>query len=387
MLTPEVTTDASHRATSRSGHPTRHARGLTLVELLVIVATILLLLAALFPAASHARALTRGSTCTRTLNSIGVGFTAYTAENEDHIPGVNTSGLAIRAKLLAPPEYLDHPDVPVQSFDWMTPLAKYGMVPPPGDIGTTRMREWGVSLEPGKLPPNRVARWHYLWTNLRCPVEVPFVDAFYPPGGLDPDFYDYTWRATSYLMPAYFSYWGSRYQGAELARMEYTSRPLTVRAQTVPTSFDVASYGFCSKFDQVGPPDRKIFVADGTRYLAEDGSLDIDVSPAPNHFGAFSSSGGWQAQSTAYGVAANTDNWDGDHISGSGSPSQGRNLLLSYRHGWTSAPAGPLGVEDNEGCINALMFDGHVSQLDDYQSRDIAWWYPPAPSSTIPATV
>jgi prepilin-type processing-associated H-X9-DG protein len=90
----------------------------------------------------------------------------------------------------------------------------------------------------------------------------------------------------------------------------------------------------------------------------------------------FASYTGWLARSTAYGVASGTSNWDGDLIGGPGSASAGRNLLLSYRHGWTTDPSGPLAAQDNQGRINALMFDGHVGQLDDRRSRDIGLWHP-----------
>jgi len=128
-----------------------------------------------------------------------------------------------------------------------------------------------------------------------------------------------------------------------------------------------------SRISMVGPPSRKVAVADGTRYF--DGEqVDFDPSPDPTFFGAFTSNGAWWSGGTAYGVKAGTTNWTGQTV-GAGSPANGENLILSYRHGCVAGQA-PTNVHDNKGSINALFFDGHVARLTDRQSRDPELWYP-----------
>lgn len=370
----------------RSGPQTRRVPGFTLTELTVVVAVIAVFVAILQASVSHARQKSRAVNCQTILRDFGGALALYLVENHDQIPGVNTSGVAIRAKELAAhayPDILDQSNLPVQSFDWMTPLAQYGLGTGVSFHGTLP-NTWGSPNDPLGLPADRAARWNYLWTTFRCPAQHTEVDEFYPPN--DPfgwEFAEYRWPACSYLMPAYFSYWGLEHRFRRLALCEKTNRPRWVRVQTLSTAFDVINWDFRSRLDQIGPLASKIFVADGTRYLLDDGTLYFNISVTPAWFGAFSSLGGWDPTSNAYGVAEGTYNWDGD-ILYDGNVSHGLNLPLTYRHGWgtggtpgaTRDPDARLGAQDNKGNINALFFDGHVTRLDDRASRNIDQWYP-----------
>jgi len=104
---------------------------------------------------------------------------------------------------------------------------------------------------------------------------------------------------------------------------------------------------------------RKIFVADGTRYLAADGQLDFDVNPKPEHYGSFTSSTPIFRGSTAYGSDDQTSGWEPNH--GAYGPGQGRKKL-SYRH---------------DGGINVVHFDGHLDYLTEKESKtNAAPWHP-----------
>ena len=367
---------------AHEGEPMRHSkiRGLTLVELVVVVAAVGLVASVVIPSLGYARDAARTVVCEDNLLMFGAGMLVYANENAGFVPGTNTSGVALRAvEGLNDPMHVS--SMPVQSFDWMTPI----------------MPDQG-------LPDNRAARFHDLYTRFACPQRSPQRALLYP-NGLSAcpdktDFLAYEWPGSSYLMPAAFQFWGADHQGEVLA-MHAVVPGRQVRAQVTPTSWEVeAPGGFHSELAEIGTPARKIFVADGTRYLDATGSVVIDVDPVPELFGGFASMGGWWSGSTAYGVRPGTRNWDGTRVS-VGSVSNGMNLRLSYRHG-LSGTSTPLGgdfqaveragggpesrvlpgvpgsgaCQDNPGMINVVCFDGHVERLNDRASRDIDRWYP-----------
>ena len=115
-----------------------------------------------------------------------------------------------------------------------------------------------------------------------------------------------------------------------------------------------------------------MFAADGTRYLPSTLHLDHDHTALPDTFGAFTSAGAWRGSGTAYGVARDSESLDGRTIA-EGSPSDGKNLPLSYRHG---RPSAATTATANQGLMEALFFDGHVAGMNDRASRDIHLWYP-----------
>lgn len=375
----------------------RNKPGLTLIELVATIATIALLGLILYPTLSHAREQARTASCANILGGFSTWLGYYLNDHNGWIPGTNTSGVALSTKRWAMydnPDVLHQSNLPVQTDDWMTPLARYEHT----------------------LPDVRGERLHYLWTQFRCPANQE-TSVLYPP---EPsvnipdysDFLDYSWPACSYLMPACFQWWGRAHDGEVLAFDDvYPMFP--VHARVVPALWEVGNENYVSRIDQVGPPARKVFVADGTRYLTPSGILDHDIHPIPAQLGSFTTTGAWWTGSTAYGVAVGSLNWDGAPVS-YGSPSNGWNLPLTYRH--SSAPGDLLALEDyqsstalatgaspdtphgsgmpdntptgaaqdNRGIIHAVFYDGHVEILTDRQSRDIDRWYPTGSIVEIP---
>jgi hypothetical protein len=325
----------------------------------IAIACVLVFAALLLPGVGEQRA--RGTTemCAVNLGNLAIALGYYTTEHDGWFPGVNTTGVAVRATRAiwsSDPNALHRAELPVQNLDWLTPLARY----------TTA------------LPDNRAARWHAVWEQFSCPAQatpstpyaVDVVDVA--------DFTALSWRAASYLMPASFSYWGQAQSGQILGY--YAGLPTPIRAAVAPAYWEVRTPTFVSRLSDVGPAARKVFLADGTRYVDATGLVDFEINPFPDFFGAFSDSLAWWAGCNSTGVATGTRNWKGDAIATGSTPS-GRNLDLTYRHrGSVGAPLNPGGrpgsVQANFGAINVLCFDGHVELLGDRASREIDRWYP-----------
>jgi hypothetical protein len=228
------------------------------------------------------------------------------------------------------------------------------------------------------LPASRAERFKFLLDKMRCPSQR-YTSILYPSGlSACPDqgalARQKPWPAVSYLMPVHFQYFGQDYAETIIGYMESDKVNAPVYARTAPGSWEIQEDDYLPMINRVGTPARKIFAAGGTRYLPASQLLDHDPNPLPTLFGSFSSAGGWWSGSTAYGVGAGTFNWGGWRV-GDSSPSDGRNLALSYRHGiQDGVPSGDC--HDNKGKTEALFFDGHARPLTDRQSREIYYWYP-----------
>ncbi len=326
----------------------------TIIELLVVIAIIAALMAILLPSLRKARDHAKEVVCGAHLHGFATGLADYTYVNNDWLPGLNTSGVALRARKGMDGEALQESFLPVQSFDWLSPI-----------------------LDEPNLPVRRADRFAHLMNYYACPCAKTYNSAAYYNGsGSEKSEFEKvgSWAAVSYLMPAYFQYWGERQAGRELSPLEFFPQ-MKVVAKAAPDDWDnVRVTDYVSRLNRIGTPGRKVFLADGTRYLPDNLLLDHDVSPFPNYFGSFTSSGAWWRGSTAYGVHKDSLNWDGAGSGAGGSPSNGKNLALSYRHSVHSSGTGH--AKDNAGLMNILFFDGHVELLNDRDSRKIEYWYP-----------
>lgn len=333
----------------------RRPAAFSLVELLVVVAIIAMLLAILMPSLRCAREQARAASCAVMLRSMGVGLSAYAAAHNDWIPGVNTSGVAVRALRNGPlSDYID-PTLPAQNFDWITPWLR-------------------LETEVGSSPADK---YDIILNRYSCPSQRGINAVIFREQGVPnvEEFRNRTWTALSYLMPVHFQYWGRRHADLELAPYRHIAR-IFVRPLVSPENWEVTVDDYRSRLPEVGrDPARKVAAADGTRYLDRDAPLDFDVVPNPEYFGSFTSAGGWWTGSTAYGVRPGSLNWDGGTVT-RGAPARGQNLELSYRHGCEPGAGLSGAAQDNRGAINALFFDGHVSLLDDRRSREPTYWYP-----------
>lgn len=348
-----------------SRSPKHRQLAFTLIELLVVVAIIALLISMLLPSLKCAREQGRAAKCGALQRQIGIGMAAYFGENNDWIPGVNTTGVAFDigyTNSTDPVGFLRTQAQVVQKYDWMSPCFR----------GTTSMGN------------NRAERFQTLINYYQCPSNAGDRAAtFYTQAPADVA--DFTaaqnngvaWSPLSYLMPIYFQAWG---QGDQFV-FSKNARGTPISAVVMPASFEVTVPKYRSKVTSVGNASKKIAATDGTRYLPVDLALDFDIgltldegSTSPT-FGSFTDGGAFWSGSTAFGVAQGSSNWDGTSIS-RGSPAVGQNLSLSYRHGCDAKSGNPTNAQNNKGSINALFFDGSVRRLNDKQSRNPEYWYP-----------
>ncbi len=358
-------------ASSSASAPLRNVvtrTAFSLTELLIVVAIIVLLLTMISAGLQWARAQARSVVCAQRLRDFGVGLHSYTTEEDDWFPGVNTSGVAVRTLKCVwynNPGLLHRRHLPVQSYDWMSPTLPH------------------IS----SLPARRAERFHLLLDEWRCPAQgETSVIWGTPRPEINPDLADFEqigpWPAVSYLMPVHHQYFGHKSRrllaSAPLAGQgEYKVYSLSApNFETDEYGWEVQTASYLPQLFRLEQADRKIFAADGTRFLPNTLVLDHDISPDPMWFGSFTSAGAWWTGSRSYGVRAGTRNWDGrllDHVNQP--PSGGQNLALSYRHGQTSDMSSG-DAHDNNGWINAVFFDGHAETLSDRKSRSPVFWYP-----------
>lgn len=321
----------------------------TLIELLVVVSIIALLVSILLPSLQRARDQAKTIVCSSQMRGLTQGLGNYTTDNNDWIPGMNTTGVRMRALGKTPTaEALRKSNVPVQPHDWATPLLAQDF----------------------KLPNNRAERMRLVQERFRCPAQIGTRSTLYFSTRPD-DYADFQalepWTALSMLMPTHFQYWGGFYKNDKVG-------PVPVMSS--PQGWEAPSLKYRSEVSRVGNASEKVFVADGTRYLTETGLIDHDISSNPEHYGSFTSSGAWWSGSTAYGVKNGSVNWDGNVVTpGNYPPAQGKNLSLSYRHRGGRSKRG-TDCRSNRGAINAAFFDGHTETLTDRASRNIRFWYP-----------
>ncbi len=332
------------------------ASAFTLIELLVVIAIIAVLMSILLPSLNCAREQARASVCGQRLRDYGTGLATYFAENKDWIPGANTSGFEVYA-LQGTPGGWNNPRVPVQTYDWMTPVLSRSMT-----LQQQRAKRFKELQNVMGCPSQKFYR--SVLFGLSAPETVDRGDFAADPEG---------WTALSYLMPVQFQYWGQNYRGRTIGPNRVNPNDF-YPVQVAPADWEVLSQDYKSIMTQVGNAARKVAVADGTRYLPDTLLLDHDVNPRPGTFGSFTSSGAWWGGDTAYGVRQGSAKWTGGTVP-RGSPSRGRNLTLSYRHGCQRSSSGDS-AQGNKSAVNALYFDGHVGRLLDRESRNPVLWYP-----------
>ncbi len=216
---------------------------------------------------------------------------------------------------------------PTQTTDWITPLV--------GD-------ELGFSA-------NRARRTQELFEQVRDPRNGATNDSLYGIAADQSDFVDIfnrgSYRATSYLAPAAFHYWGTPNPGgfvpgqgmvhgdAYYWELKYGGVPYNwggAMASQIQTP-----RAYRPRIENVGTSlDQKVMFADGTRYVDFSGQIDIELHPTPLLFGNFHSGFFANEGEVAYGRE-----WPGLPYSarrqGLGQDLDSRTLFITFYDGST----------------------------------------------------
>jgi prepilin-type processing-associated H-X9-DG protein len=111
---------------------------------------------------------------------------------------------------------------------------------------------------------------------------------------------------------------------------------------------------FYPRLDKLGETASKAFLADSSRFLSFDGTIDHDVALLSTFGGMYSDGGPTQPEVFLRSYFINPPLRD-----------------YAYRHAHGETPG-----------LNVAFFDGHVSWMGEALSRHPRWWWPP--STAIP---
>lgn len=308
-------------------------RGVTLVEVLVVLSIVSVLTGVLVPTLGAAREAARSGACVATQRALMLGTANFTLANDRKLPGVNVTGREYLGDIKNGLRLVGDTtsETPTSIFDWISPTMGASM---------------GFSA-------NRARRTWEIFDQLACASATETAQRLY---GFAPDGADFEtihegegFAQISYLSPVAFHLTGANYRWQDKWMRYRWVGPVVPPADYFP------------RLTRVGEPSRKIWVADGTRYLPVGGDLDFDISLRPEYFGSFTSSGPIYVASTAYGVRPNDTTLPGEAGGARGLVSP-NNRRLSYRHA---------------GGMNVAYFDGHVASMSGTESKsDATPWYP-----------
>ncbi|MCH8913949.1 MAG: prepilin-type N-terminal cleavage/methylation domain-containing protein [Planctomycetes bacterium] len=290
----------------------RNKRGFTLIELLVVVAIIALLISILLPSIESARAQARAVVCSTKLHDIHTAQNNYALQFSDWIPGSpGTTGGHLAYSGYGPYDF-DIPGVPVQNWDWQSPLAHYGL-----------------GIESGLEDRNERWRWVREQPLFACPSNN-FVVPPYPIGELGNG-----WSVL--LMNSYSTIREFMYYGYTLADDD--------EGVHIPRFWDVKTpEGHVPRFTNIQKPSQKGLVVEGARYTREDlPAPDYDVNYRALYGGSFATAGPSSSFSRSFINPVELDSEEHD----------AKWDRYAFRHPVAGAPG-----------FNILFFDGHAAHFD-----------------------
>ena len=302
---------------------TRRTQAFTLIELLVVISIIALLVSILMPSLNKAREMARMTACLSNCKQAGTALQMYASENDDWLPGPNTSGHVVGSGGGGS----STSRTPVQNMDWMSPIM-------------------GKMLS---LPDDRVKRFIQLSNHdFSCPSNRIYYDYEYG-GPLIPDIQSV--KQVSY--------------NASLAFLTYSSS--TGKASPYVTDSEYGNgmvpNNYVPKINKVGRPSEKVFMMEGSRYLR---TADMQISL--NAFN-FQNDGGNYAM---YGPATPIVSGDGGDPFRIDVQAVGTGVWEATLQEGTEKYA----FRHSNNRMNLTYFDGHAESSTFEESLDIHKYWP-----------
>ncbi|MCB9849820.1 MAG: type II secretion system protein [Phycisphaerales bacterium] len=297
-----------------------HQRAMTLVEMVVVLGCLAVLVPLIVAATGSSVRPNRERMCAYRLGQLGSAMLLYTIENDGYLPGSpGTSGApAIRDY----PNVLgDEVDIPIpvtQTWDWCAPLAGY----------------LDVDLSPNRATRFEQFRAGKFWCPSNNFTSNPYFEGAIGPFG--------PWKALRM----------QSYDSVRNFMLYSVDAPAPVVSEAL-WGFNIGGTvevrrGYYPRIGELGTVQDKVFVADGSRFITFDGSIDHEIELNVASGGAYSDGG--PTLSTTYLRSYFLDSPAKDY---------------AYRH-----------LHGDEYGINAVHFDGHVNWMSESTSRHPRWWYP-----------
>jgi len=302
----------------RSGH------AFTVVEMLTVVAIIALVCSIVLPSIGQAKEHARQAVCMSNLRQAGIGFRSYATDCRQYIPGPNTSGHSVRG--VSPTNAATDPTEPITFDDWMSPTLGRAIT----------------------LPRKKIDRLLAIMnSDFRCASNDFKYDYIYGPGiagvTANKTFY------SSYSAPFTLHYY---YDAAHAAASGQPGGSYFGNSFDKGADIRPANHRF--KIWSLGSPSMKVAATEGSRYLDESGQVSFNTDQGSAYGGNF----------------MNRSPTLNCFYQGNGEPYKfiaypklhPQAAKYAYRH-----------VNDT---INAVFFDGHVTNMDSIASRKVSYWFP-----------
>ena len=334
-------------------HNHRNARsGFTLIELLVVVAVIAILISVLLPALNAARGAAQKIVGGNMHKQMGVGMITYASDNDQDIPGPNTSGARYLWSGFVPGQgFFDGDDELMGNTSGSTPVSTHDWISP----------TLGESLG---FSPNRAERHADILNDWACPSAARPNDLVFGSSDDEDDFFDVLetegFNQISFLSPEAFHLMpdggpltGGNWPNPFLpSSMTNRGQGNLLMASNLNRSYDLP-LSYRPRFDKIRNTSNKVLITDGCRYLTDEQILDFDINASPNNFGSFLTSGPIVPDSFA--TAFRRDQ---------GSGKSAESWKLSVRHNGNTA-------------VNTTRFDGSVQTVNlESLYNDPFPWYP-----------
>ena len=313
----------------------------TLVELLVVISIVVLLISILLPVIQQAEKAVHASTCGNNLRQIGIGMNAYTVDNNEFMPGPNTSGYD-QLESANESEATRSANKPITADDWISPV-------------------FGLHLALNAENRSRKARNILNNPLFNCPMnEFRFErhrGGYNASQGGAIGTLNYASYSAPYAMHAYDNMDQAIRAGQPRGFFLGTD---DARAINLPTKHRF-------RLMTLGPPSTKVMVADGANeHERVSGSnwLTLDLEYGSRGSGGLPDGGPFMSRGAVLnspGFASATNPYKQRSSDFSNASVGDFALQITYRHQKT---------------INVLFWDGHVESRDVAESREASIWFP-----------